>query len=801
MNPLRLDIPTIAITGSSGKTSTREMLTSILDLKWNVLRNTGNKNLPVHTKRIAESYNSTIDAIVLELGMGKPGAGKKHCSELQPNISVITNIGTAHYGNLGNSLQGTATNKSALIKFMKPDGLLLLNGDDQNSLLLDTSTFKGQIVKVGTKSNADYRASHIRYVPNGMKFNVELDEKREELFLPTYGHHNIENALFAIAIAHLSGFSATEIRTGLENYKVPIKRLNTYQLKHHSLLIDDTVNANPHSMHAALDVQQELAKGHKRIAVFGSMLELGDYSLESHLEVGESVMHKGVDVLLTYGRAAKSIVEGSIRAGFPPEHALHFKDREDLHRELRKRMEANTVVLVKGSSAMNMHKTVQFIKDRYIHTISIHPTVDTNTLQISSATLEHLNLEQQQVILHFGQLEKTLEVVINDELKLGEIFIPQTLSKVVTIPQLPYDYYWSGNHLHLGPVIGMIVYQRYIDDPSQQLLRFANYKALNGLIYFFFPDSLNKDKRTISGYYFNPETNSFEWSTFPFPNSIFNRIPLRLSRYKYLQEQLGDTLFNYPYGNTDKLEFWNMMHKQPRIKHHLPLTKKYTSVDSVLKALKKCNAVYLKPASMSGGNGIFHVKHLEEGYLWTDIEGNRTKITSKEQFERILRKELVKKKTYIIQKEIATFNKEGYKIDFRLYIQKDYTMKWRFSGIETKVGHKESVIANSKKRHAIIPGEEALQRYYGLTREEAVKKIDEITSTCIGMIKLMERKGHKLGDACFDLVADHDCHFFVLEPQINYAAEIKQFRDKGEREVLPAILPTPLEYAKALAGF
>ncbi|MBT2632951.1 UDP-N-acetylmuramoyl-tripeptide--D-alanyl-D-alanine ligase, partial [Bacillus sp. ISL-101] len=119
MNPLILKVPTIAITGSSGKTTTREMISSILEQKWKILKNIGNKNLPIHTQKIAESYNPSVQAILLELGMGKQGAGEKHCNFIQPNVSVITNIGSAHYGNLGNSIASTAKYKSALIKNMK----------------------------------------------------------------------------------------------------------------------------------------------------------------------------------------------------------------------------------------------------------------------------------------------------------------------------------------------------------------------------------------------------------------------------------------------------------------------------------------------------------------------------------------------------------------------------------------------------------------------------------------------------------------------------------------------------------
>ena len=148
MNPLVLSIPAIAITGSSGKTTTREFISSILETKCKVLTTTGNKNLPLHTKKTMESFDPSFQAIVLELGLGKQGAGKRHCRYIQPNIAIITNIGTAHFGNLGNNIRSTANFKSALIKYMNPEGKLLFNNDDENSKLLETETFNGKIITV-----------------------------------------------------------------------------------------------------------------------------------------------------------------------------------------------------------------------------------------------------------------------------------------------------------------------------------------------------------------------------------------------------------------------------------------------------------------------------------------------------------------------------------------------------------------------------------------------------------------------------------------------------------------------------
>lgn len=304
MESLLLDIPTIAITGSSGKTTTREFISSILEIKWKILKTKGNKNLPLHTKQTVERFDSSYQAILLELGMGKQGAAERHCSIIQPNISIITNIGTAHFGNLGNSIKSTAKYKSALIKYMNPKGLLLINKDDKNSELLKTKAFKGEIITVGIHSKADYRARSIKYLDNGMIFEVRLDNKNETFFIPTFGLHNIQNALFAIAISHHLKFTPSEIRLGLKNFIAPIKRLNLINLSNESLLIDDTVNANPQSVKAAIDVLVNISKNRKKVVVLGSMLELGDYSNEGHIEVGRYLAKNKIDAIYTYGNEA-----------------------------------------------------------------------------------------------------------------------------------------------------------------------------------------------------------------------------------------------------------------------------------------------------------------------------------------------------------------------------------------------------------------------------------------------------------------------------------------------------------------
>jgi UDP-N-acetylmuramoyl-tripeptide--D-alanyl-D-alanine ligase len=800
MQPLVLDIPTIAITGSTGKTTTREFIVSIVESKWKILKSIGNKNLPYNTRTIANRYDSSCEAMVLEMGMGKPDAAKRHCRYLQPNISVITNIGTAHYGSLGNSYKSTAKNKSGLIKRMKQNGKLFLNGDDKNSELLDTHSFKGNIIKIGIHTKADYQATDIHYTEDGMKFTVLSKERKEPYFIPTFGVHNVYNALFAIAICHELHFTAAEIRKGLKNFTIPIKRLNRFPLRNNSLLIDDTANANPHSVKAGIDVLHNIRKG-KKILVLGDMLELGNYSKEGHIEVGEYAVKRKIDYIYTFGQDSKWVIDAAIKSGFPSFKAQHFTSRDELHHQLKQLLTKNDVVLVKGSSAMKMYETVKMMKYRYMFTIKLDDSISKNQLMLSRETYNLIGIKSNRMSFHFGAYTRNFKIKLNNQLAHGEIRLSPELENGITIPSVPYEVIIEDAQLFLGPVIGINVYQRYMQDPPQQLLRLAHYEKNWGLIFLFNPTTIDFQHQTMSGFYFDQKSNSFKPGIFPYPSSIFNRVPLRERSYQYFKGILGDTIFNYPYGNTNKLDFWNIMSRESSIKDALPLTRKYKNINSVLRFLETNDSAYIKPSTLAGGNGILYIKKVDNHFVVTDRDGVKEQAASRNDLNNCLKEKLVEKKEYIIQQEILSVNPNGEKVDFRMYIQKDGTQKWKYSGLETKVANKGSIISNSKNRNRVVPGLGALQEFYGLSQLEAEEKIMDISNLCITVLKTLEKRSMHLGDVAIDFVIDENLHVYLLEVQVNYAAEIKAFREEDERAVLPDILPTPLEYAKSLTKF
>lgn len=360
---LKLSRPMIAITGSAGKSTTKEMIASILQTRWHIFKTPGNMNHLSSTAKYAQQITPIHRAAVLEYGMTHRGHIRRHCLYIQPNLGVITNVGTAHIGNFGGDIQKVALAKSELIQYMKPTGTLFLNADDNNSKHLLTRGFKGKIRYVGITRKADYQARNVIAHSNGTLFQVWMQGKDHTFFVPILGIHNVYNALYAVAVAAELEFSPNEIKKGLQSYKKLGRRLTIYRLTHGVRVIDDTFSANPHAAKAAISVLTQIGK-HKNIAVLGTMLEMGIYSWKGHRDVGSYLAKKNIHYLLTYGKEAEQIGRGAVAAGFPSNRVFHFVNRDRLHQRLLQLLEPTSTVLVKGSHGLMMHKTVQFLRAR-----------------------------------------------------------------------------------------------------------------------------------------------------------------------------------------------------------------------------------------------------------------------------------------------------------------------------------------------------------------------------------------------------------------------------------------------------
>ncbi|WP_342511548.1 YheC/YheD family protein [Sporosarcina sp. FSL K6-1522] len=355
--------PIIAITGSAGKTTTKAFLASILAKKWNIFESKDYWNTTEHTKKHAADIQPSHEAVVLEYGMAYPGVITEHCAIIKPNISIVTNVGMAHVGNFDGDIKKVAHAKSELIHGMDQEGILFINKDDPNSKYLETDQFKGQIVSIGVKSDADYRAYDVSYADNGMHFKMKLQGQEIVFFIPILGEHHVYNALNAIAVSDHLGIAPLDIKLGLL-FRKPPRRLTIYNCRDNITLLDDTVHSHPEGVKAAIDVLSNIGK-HRKIAIIGQMRELGDLREEEYRKVGEYVCEQEIDVLITYGFRTEEIGTQAKGKGFPAGNVYHFTNKDKLHELLSRLIEKDDTILVKGASKTNMFETVKFIDQTF----------------------------------------------------------------------------------------------------------------------------------------------------------------------------------------------------------------------------------------------------------------------------------------------------------------------------------------------------------------------------------------------------------------------------------------------------
>lgn len=362
-NPLRLNKPVIAITGSAGKSTTKEMVASILSTRWQILKSIDNLNFYNHTQQYRAKVRPKHRALVLEYGMSGAGHIKRHCQIIEPNYSIITNIGSAHLGAFGGDVRKLARAKSEIIRWMKPTGTVILNNDDANTKLIQTGRFRGRRITVGIQNKAQYRAQNVLYSSGGMTFDVKLHGKLEHFRIPIMGRHHVYNALCAIAVTDVLGFGAQKMRTGLLRYRRMRRRTTIYRLRRNIFLIDDSYSSNPDAAKAAIDTLMQVGRG-KKVAVLGSMQALGKYTAAGHSAVGRYVAKRKVAQLYTYGALAKRIGTTAVKAGYPKNRVVHFVDQAALHRRLFKDLQNNTTVLVKASHGLRLMDTADLLRRR-----------------------------------------------------------------------------------------------------------------------------------------------------------------------------------------------------------------------------------------------------------------------------------------------------------------------------------------------------------------------------------------------------------------------------------------------------
>jgi UDP-N-acetylmuramoyl-tripeptide--D-alanyl-D-alanine ligase len=348
-----LALKVLAITGSNGKTSTKDFAASVLARRFRVSKTEGNFNNHVGLPRTILEATSDHEVAVWEIGMNHPGEIAALSKIARPDAAIITNIGVAHIEFMG-SREAIAMEKGALAEAVEPQGTVILNADDPFSKGIAARS-GAKVVLAGTTGGA-VQAIEIRQSADGSEFTIVEGAHRCRAQLPVAGSHMVQNALLAVAAGRAFGLSIEECAAGLAAAPLTKARLQIKEIGGVQFL-DDSYNANPDSMKAALRTLVELDTEGKRIAVLGEMRELGSESERGHREVGETAATLGVNQLITIGDVAELIAEGARTAGL--DKVSSTRSTTEAARLLGEIAEPGDLVLIKGSRAARTEEVIQ----------------------------------------------------------------------------------------------------------------------------------------------------------------------------------------------------------------------------------------------------------------------------------------------------------------------------------------------------------------------------------------------------------------------------------------------------------
>jgi len=351
----------VGVTGSVGKTSTKELIATILSRRFRVLRNPGNLNAITGMPLALLGLTPDVQVAVVEMGLYDPGDIATMVRIARPQIGVVTNVGVSHAERLG-SQEALIANKGDLVGGLPSDGYAILNGDDVNVRGMRSRT-TARVITYGLNDDNDIRASDVESEGlSGIVFRLMLPgERAVRVRLPLLGRHSVHTALAATGVARALGLALPDILAGLEGEQTQL-RLYTVPGPNGAMLIDDTYNSSPQSTLAAFNLLEEL-DAPRRIAVLADMLELGVYEVEGHTHVGQRAAVV-VDRLYTFGSRSAITAEAAIMAGMPNERVFAFlPDRKEaLATQLRADLRPGDVVLIKGSRGMHMEELVDALR-------------------------------------------------------------------------------------------------------------------------------------------------------------------------------------------------------------------------------------------------------------------------------------------------------------------------------------------------------------------------------------------------------------------------------------------------------
>jgi UDP-N-acetylmuramoyl-tripeptide--D-alanyl-D-alanine ligase len=344
----RVDAVIVGITGSTGKTSVKDLTASVLASRLRVDASPRSFNTEVGVPLTLLNAAADAEAIVVEMGSRGRGHIAALCEISRPHVGVITNVGPAHLEMFG-SLEAVADAKAELVESLPREGTAVLNADDQVVSAFGDRT-AARVLRFGLAAGADVTAEDVALDRLGRAaFTVRTPDGADRVELPVVGEHMVSNALAAVAVGASLGVSVAECAAGLKEAQLSPWRMETLEVSGGIRVLNDAYNANPISMAAALKALRWMAQDGRSIAVLGEMAELGDAAMQEHERIGELVARLGIDHLIVVGRRAVAIAVGAEREGVEPEHIARAESVDDAVRCVRETAREGDVVLLKGS--------------------------------------------------------------------------------------------------------------------------------------------------------------------------------------------------------------------------------------------------------------------------------------------------------------------------------------------------------------------------------------------------------------------------------------------------------------------
>lgn len=351
------DIPVIAITGSVGKTSTKDIVYSVISKKYKAHRTIGNFNNHLGLPLTILGLQEDTEALVVEMGMNHFREIALLSEIARPTIAVITNIGTAHIGNLG-SREGIRDAKLEILEGMIGNQLVINYDDDMLALAYDYLKDKYDVRGVSINDESTYKALNLEEEIFSSKFDIS--GSTDGVIVNVGGRAYIYNALVAYAVGKCLDISDEDIKKGIFEFKLSASRLEKKVTKKGLVLIDDTYNANYDSMKSSIELLGKVTDK-RRVAILGDMLELGDYTEEFHNKLGDAVVDNKIDVLVTIGEYSKLIGKRACELGFNQDNIFSFEKESDSYSFLDRYLDNNDIVLLKGSHGIHLIGIVEIL--------------------------------------------------------------------------------------------------------------------------------------------------------------------------------------------------------------------------------------------------------------------------------------------------------------------------------------------------------------------------------------------------------------------------------------------------------